>query len=283
MSTLSDYSDRLFIALQEKLAETEELADTELARTQKAVDICNDSLNQLCAFAATYHFTGVDEEINFFKKIKPLFISELVYYAKIYQILVRWPVGDSGLHREYLRKAMYQFQQFFEDNFEFYLYQRINSSDRDHEYFVRNSRPGYSLIPAAFYIKGDPFSTGYDLQAAAILAFERLVEYLKNLLALNDHSASPGGIQLSTARTTTWTDDKIGLVELGYSIVEKGCCNNGNATLREVIAALEKAFNVRLTNYPRLWIIIRRRKTDRPSFLERLFQCLKNRIDKADE
>jgi len=281
MSTLTDYAGRLFIDMKEKLAQAESSAESLLCRLSKAIAICNDELKQLNDFASKTRFASPAEEINFFKNIKPPFVAELVYHAKLYQIHLCWPPGEDSQHREYLRRSLMYFQQFYMDNFSFMLYWRTESVDRDAEYFIRNDNPSYEFLSLPFQIKGDALSTGYDCLVACTLAFDRLIETVKEMLAAPGTSGHVPAA--SIPGKTTWTDDKVGLVELAYSIVEKGSCNNGKATLAAVIAALQLAFNVSIGQYSRTWIAIRRRKSDRPSFLEKLLQCFKRCLDRDDE
>jgi hypothetical protein len=266
--------------MKEKLAQTDDLPGTQLAGLSKAIDICNDGLRQLNELVVQNPFTSTEDEIAFFKTIKPPFVAELVYYAKLYHIHQHWPPGNEDLHKEYLCKSLSQFQQFYEDNFIFSLYWRTGRTDKDQEYFTRKNNPVYEFFSLPFYIKGDELSTGYDLLVASMLAFEKLIEYLREQLAAPAESHHPASV--AKPGELNWTDEKVGLVEMAYSIVEKGSCNHGNATITAVIAALETAFNIDLRNHYRIWIAIRRRKTERLSFMEKLLNCFKARLQKAD-
>jgi len=45
---------------------------------------------------------------------------------------------------------------------------------------------------------------------------------------------------------TTWTGETVELIELAYALYASGNTNNGKATIRQIIAALERAFNIDL-------------------------------------
>ncbi|KAH0536071.1 hypothetical protein FGG08_007020 [Glutinoglossum americanum] len=282
MSNLTDRSGRLFTSMNEQLAQINKLRESPLNCAQKAVVVCNKTIKDLNEMVQNTPFTDKEEEINFFKAIKPRFTAELVYYAKLYQVHLHWPLGDENVHREYLRKTMRQFQQFFEDNFDFFIYWRTGSTDQDEAYFLRNDGSAYRVLPLPLYIKGDQCSTGYDLLVACILAFERLVDYLKEHLSPAQPPRPP---QLSAAALQVllnWTAEKVDFVELCYSLAESGALNNGEATLHDIFTMLGATFNIHIKDYARKWIDIRARKSDKPSFIEKLVGFFKKARDKSD-
>ena len=222
-------------------------------------------------------------EIHFFKNVKPPFMAELFYYVKIYQLHARWPVGSAQLRQDYLQRALRQAQQFYEDNLDFYLYYRTDSTDLDMQYFIRAGQPPYRHLPGSIYSYADSFSTGYDLMVSTILAYDRLQEYLKDLLASPDSGLRLHMAALESTSTVLWTGEKVDLVQLGYALAETGCCNNGKANVRDIIAALEIAFNTDLRYYARYMIDIRRRKSDKPSFIDTLIAAYKRYLGRQRE
>jgi len=75
----------------------------------------------------------------------------------------------------------------------------------------------------------------------------------------------------------TWTGTKVDLVELIYAWETAGCFNNGNASIKDIVAYIEIVFNIDLNGYYRMFIDMRRR-ADRTSFLDKLIKFLNDRM-----
>lgn len=62
-----------------------EIDDT-IIKCEKAIEIILKSLENLKKHVQKRQFKSQDEEIHFFKDLKPQFVSKLIYYNKIYKI-----------------------------------------------------------------------------------------------------------------------------------------------------------------------------------------------------
>jgi hypothetical protein len=65
---------------------------------------------------------NVDEEIHFFKQLKPRIVSILTYYNAIYKIETRKAFGGEETVRAYLDNELLRLKRFFDNNLEFYEY-----------------------------------------------------------------------------------------------------------------------------------------------------------------
>lgn len=82
----------------------------------------------------------------------------------------------------------------------------------------------------------------------------------------------------------TWTDAKVGLIELAYALHAKGCFNHGKADLTQIIAHLEKDWHVELGNTSRTFQEVLSRQKGIASYLEKLKKALWRRnIENSDE
>jgi hypothetical protein len=132
------------------------------------------------------------------------------------------------------------------------------------------------------YAGSDPFSTGYDLLVASILCFDQLQDYIISLFASSEPMQSGSMNARRVARSNlNWTGDKVALVELSYAIYESGYCDDGEATVLDIIKQFELSFNVSLKSHARTWLAIRRRKSDKPSFMEKLLQAFRRQVEKS--
>ena len=107
-STNSSY-EVLYAEMEEVLAQIEQEALTpEMVPYQSMVAV-RLYLVQLKAWVVGSGFSSPEEEIYFFKKVKPRFHCQFIYYAKQTRLLFQWPPtgkgrGETGL---LLRKAQY--------------------------------------------------------------------------------------------------------------------------------------------------------------------------------
>ncbi|MDR1501290.1 MAG: RteC domain-containing protein [Prevotella sp.] len=79
----------------------------------------------------------------------------------------------------------------------------------------------------------------------------------------------------------TWTGNKVDLVELIYAWEAACCFNNGNVSIKEVVAYIEIVFNIDLGDYYHTFRELRRR-VNRTAFLDKLTKFLNDRMDEAD-
>lgn len=63
---------------------------------------------ELREFIHEYNFRDNEEEIYFFKNIKPLILSKLIYYNDIYTLELRKPNGNKEVVKEHYRKNRQQ-------------------------------------------------------------------------------------------------------------------------------------------------------------------------------
>ena len=109
----------------------------EILKTEKSVGICSSALLQLREYVNHSDFKNKEEEIRFFKEVKPYVLSEYLYYSKLWEILIRQPLTSIRRRKKYLRQMIAETQKFFNENTEFYLYYRSGSTHLDEKYFVR--------------------------------------------------------------------------------------------------------------------------------------------------
>ena len=65
-----------------------------LKRYQGSIECVKDALNRLKSFIITYEFQDTNEEIHFFKEIKPELLSKLIYFVEILNIEIKRPIGS---------------------------------------------------------------------------------------------------------------------------------------------------------------------------------------------
>lgn len=238
----------LTTSLYEELSAEINFIETEfdnlLKRSERSYKVSQETLQKLKEFIEQYEFKSTEEEIYFFKEIKPLFLCEVIFHHEAYQIEAKKPFGSKETIQNYFKKELDRVSMFFDRHLDIYNYLKAGHTNFDHLYFTRNSELTGSSIDCSIDI--DPlFSTGQSNLLAKVLAFEHLSIHLHNEL---DKLDNPVAFQ-ETHSKLRWTGSKVDLIEWGYGIFAVGCCNNGEASIKLIMRGLEIMFNIKLGNY----------------------------------
>lgn len=238
---------------------------------------------ELREFIHKYNFQDNEEEIDFFKNIKPLILSKLIYYNDIYTLELRKPNGSKEVLKEYYKKKQMAITEFCNANLDFYQYYRSKATHLDKYYFLRGHE-NYQLCHNCGMFDKDPlFSTCCDHRVAKMLAYDMLEIYLQQRLQELERKEVIENSRASLPDNPfQWTGTKISAIELGYAIHAAGVLNNGNADIKEIMTYIEASFKIDLGDYYRAYLSMRNKKKDRTSFLTSLIVKLLRKMDEDD-
>lgn len=169
---------------------------------------------------------------------------------------------NSDFHQEYLKK----FESFLYKHEAFFQYCMSGNSRHDRLYFTRTG----SLIRNVN--SDETFTTGFDNKLGRFLAYQLLRDYIQSLLVKESGN-------LPTHPVLSWTESKVSLIELAYALYASGALDNGKTSIKQIISVLEKCTGLDLSNYRRIFVDIRLRKTGPSEFLDRLSEQYKQYID----
>lgn len=238
---------------------------------------------ELREFTHQYTFQDANDEISFFKDIKPSILSKLIYFSDIYLLELRKPNGSKEVLKEHYKKEQTAITEFCNANLDFYQYYRSKSTHLDRYYFLRGHE-NYKLYHNCGMFDKDPlFSTYYDHKVAKMLAYDMLEIYLQQRLQEVERQEV-----IETSRASLpdnpfrWTGTKTAAIELGYAIYAAGVLNNGNADIKEIMTYIEASFKIDLGDYYRTNPTIRERKRDRTAFLNSLIEKLLRKMNEND-
>lgn len=246
-----------------------------ITKSLEASNVLSDAFYQLKAFILSYNFKDEEEEILFFKEIKPRFCSRLIYYRKIYNIEMNRPTGVVGRQREYLSEILDSINKYNCKRLDFIRYYRSCSSHLDTLYFLRGQTDTEQYLET-FHYEFDPnFSTNGDYKVAKILANDMLSAYLmKEIELLNDN-----GLVMSSGFPTiklTWKGTKVELQEQIISWDSAGTF--GDVPLTQLYSYIQNVFNIQLdSNFSRSFGELKIRVSPTP-FLDKLKDALLRRM-----
>lgn len=129
-----------------------------------------------------YRFATEDEEIDFFKHIKPLFTSQIERFTLIYQAILFKPKEDLCKIISFWAGESGRLQRFSENKSFFIRYYKEGDTHLDREYFLRLNNQSASGTVSGKYDKNNRFSTSHDGLVAALLAQEMYQQYVKDRL-----------------------------------------------------------------------------------------------------
>ena len=273
------------LKLNKDLSNQLQIIDSEesniIIKAQKSIVCIRSALSKLKAFVLESNFKNEDEEILFFKEIKPGILSQLIYYVKLNNIESKRPIGSLEIQQDYFLRELEKLTFYFNSHLEFYRYYRMNSTFLDDKFFVRGREDLHShLDNPMIYIDPD-FSTSQDYTVAKIIANDRLEVFLKTELdALSIKANNPNWVQLGSLESTPlqWTDNKTALVELIYALYALGSLNNGHCEIRELASFFEQAFNVKFTDIYHTYIEIKNR-TNPVRYIDNLKAALLRKME----
>lgn len=251
--------------------------------SETAINVLLKSLEQLKVIIIKTNFKNQLEEIKFFKEIKPLFFSKLIYQTKVLNIETKRPKGTDRTQRKYLLNELDNLHRFFDNNLDFYQYYRTGAIYLDDKYFLRGKYDIRLSLDTFFYMSDHDFNTSHDFKVSKILANDLLEIYLKEQLSSLDRKEIMNTKNQSLPKVKlTWTDSKSALIEMLYALYYQGSFNNGTADIKDIANYLEAVFNIDLGDVYRSWYSIRGRKTEATLFLDSLKTILQKKIDQEE-
>jgi hypothetical protein len=241
------------------------------------------ALERLKTFFIKYRRLNKNDEIEFFRDIKPRFTSKLIYYNKIYTIETNKPFGSQKTMFKYYKAELHKLKVFFEKNHEFYRYYRTGNNCLDHKYFIREKYDLKLLLDSVYFQADHRFTTSHDFKVARLLANSEIKVFLEAQIEKLGRKTLKIQSPYQQSKGPKWTGSKVELIELIYALHTEGVFNNGNSGLKEVTTFFEAAFNIDLGQFNRVFLEIRNRKSERTKFLNTLKNKLIIRMDEADE
>lgn len=246
-----------------------------ILEAEAVISYCERHLTTLKENTINLGFVSKENEITFFKHIKPQILGTKIYYIEKYKLLLKRPVGLPVEWETFLLQHSSVLNWFMQANSQYYQYYRAGATDRDAEYFLRANTHTDPFTDA--YIDIDKsFSTGYDLIFAKIISNEMLAALL------NEWRAAPvtQNIRAQKSKKLRWTDSKTALIEFVYALHALGCFNEGKASLELIFSVFEDEFDINLGNTSRMFQDIIFRKKGTNVHLTRLQKAFDDKVAK---
>lgn len=241
---------------------------------KKLIQFLEDHKTIINNWLRNYEFPSEEEEIMFFKFIKPQLTSKIIYYKIRQDIYLNLPKSQKAIYK-YYDKLLDKNNQIPNKLRSFYRYMGNESTHRDQEYFLRKNNVSDINNQYHFIFSDERTTTKMDLSIATLIAREKIVRYLEARLNEIEQQCKLS----KSISNLKWTASKIEIIELIYAIHHLKVVNSGNTDIKEIASGMEKLFNLELTPYLYgTYQDIKKRKSGQTKFLDKLSECLRTTI-----
>lgn len=279
---MNKFSRKVLCELEEELQTISFDYDNPIVMCDKSIESIVKQLRILKNHILEEQFKIIEDEIMFFKNIKPKFTSKMIYFKKIRKLEALKPLGGKKTQREYYDNELFKLNSYFSENREFYNYYRLGSDFLDNKLFIRfNGEIQYNL-ETFYYELDERFSTTHDFKVATIMANELFMRHLENKIRNLNENIPVVILPSLELKTIKWTESKTALIELIYALHTQKVFNNGKTDLAEITKCFEKLFDIELGDIYRASNEIKNRKINKTKFLDVLRENLNKRFEDQD-
>jgi hypothetical protein len=200
-------------------------------------------LKEIFKWLKKHVFKTLQEEIYFFKELKPRMVSKLLYYKELLNLESSLPPSKKNKRKHY-DELLSKIHQYVLSNKEFYQYYRSRTTVKDDDLFVRRSYKNIVRDDCCLINFDSKLCTSHDFNVAIIIANDMFTIYLENKLdELNGNITTK---YIPTNNKIIWTGTKIEMTEMIYGLYYKKVLNGGRADIKEIARTLCIAFNIEM-------------------------------------
>ncbi|HAK77698.1 MAG TPA: tetracycline regulation of excision, RteC [Runella sp.] len=227
-------------------------------------------------------FMDEQQEIDFFKNIKPQVLGKLIYHNKVFRMETTCPVSEGKMHQSFYESQFKMLKSEYEEsicNKDFYRYYRAGRTDRDHIYFKLGQINYHDGLKSGVFEIDLSFSTYYDNKIARIIANELLYTYL--ITKINPEE-NPDMILMNkdSGKDMSWTNSQNALIELIYALYASNSVSHGSIGIRKMALVFQVLFRTPLNDIHHAFHRMKTRAGSRTAFLDQLKLSLEDYMDK---
>ncbi|TXK74503.1 RteC domain-containing protein, partial [Mesonia sp. K4-1] len=111
--------------------------DEPLKSANQGIALCSKTLFQLKNTVENQEFKSLASEIHFFKTIKSIPMSYLIYFTELRTCELQKPKAGFRYQINFLEKELKKINKFFYRNSDFVYYMELGHTYLDHQFFAR--------------------------------------------------------------------------------------------------------------------------------------------------
>ncbi|MGJ8735039.1 RteC domain-containing protein [Zobellia laminariae] len=254
-----------------------------LKRANHAIKLCRDLLTMFKKQVMLNGFDTIEAEIDFFKHIKTVPLTQFIYFSQVRSFELEFPKGNINAQRKFIKKRLKDLNTFFVNHLEFNEYIEAGFTHFDELYFTRKYFDKFPDVNGVFYFRDPEFSTAKDMLLAEFKAFHLCVDYLQNRLIDKSKSPQSKSNELNNHISLQWTSSKSALTELIYALHYNRVINHGNTDIKEIAVAMQQLFHFDLGDFYKTFADIKERKISRTKFLDEMAAGLQSHMENTEE
>jgi len=272
---MEKFANELLATLEQELQQAGIETENNLQQFERSYMIATAKLGELKDFIQGYTFKSEEEEIKFFKEIKPLFHKEAIYYNELYNIESERPLISDQSQKQFYEKTIDRIMSYFDRHRELYNYYRTGKTNKDKSFFQRSTLS--NPISKHYVLDLDTsFSTPHSIDLAHLQAYEQLCRYIDTTYY---KKGEPLSEDTKRNRGTIWSSTKAALIELAVALYYSGSVNYGKGGFKKFISELEAFFQIQLGNVYRVFLGMVIRKKEPAPFLHQLLDAFIRRLE----
>lgn len=272
------FTTELYSRMQSGLQEINGKKDTGIKKAEEAYRLCCSCLQELKDFIGSYSFTGLEEEVRFFKEVKPRFLKEMLFYLKLLQIESYKPPGNPM--KEYYQAQIALVHDYIARNQDLYIYMKLGKDDLDNKMFLRE--PELSPLLPHYTLEYDSsFSNPFSFKLAKLQAWEDLAQELNFILQSGDYQLLDGRSFTQGPPALFWKGTQAQFYEVVLAFVKTGVL--GEVTVKAAMEWLGHCLQVSPGHYYRYIQAMRIRKKSRVPYLNKCIRAVEEYMDDCDE
>lgn len=256
------------------LAELRLQCQDPISESKNAISLITDLLDQVQALLAYQQFNSKNEELNYFKNEYPKIYEHLHYYKTLNAIEAKKDSFCLTTEQEIeiLESARESLKLFQDQEILMLSYCNQASIEEEEKYFLRD----YSKWRKLNFIAAS--NDSYAINSISEIigkrnASRKMIQQIDERL---HHLKNPNYSYTSNLK---WTDSKVNLITLIYSIYISGSINNGDVELNQLIETFERFFNIDLKNFHSQLNDIKAKKGNQFKYIDTLRNGLEIRLN----
>lgn len=257
-----------FNELEKEFTRLEDSETEPLLQAQTVLSFLEEKLKLLNKWLKYHVFETPEEEIYFFKFLKPSFVSKIIFYKSVLKTESHVPINKKE-KLKYFNRSLNKIHDLTVENHIFFTYFRTASSFKDNDYFLRKTYKDIIQDDLMLLNFDSKISTSHDYLMAQMLSAATLTKYFEERIDQIQNKAS-----FYPIKTYQWGGTQTDFVEIVYVLHYFRVINNGNLCIKEFAINLGKFLNVEI-NANKVYDTfqkIKGRKTDPTKFLSKAIE-----------
>lgn len=280
---MNTVAQELLTILKADLKEIFHSTESLPAKFKAAYKRSRDCSTALVKDLHSFHFKEKQEEIEFFKRLKPEIFSRLFFFKRMEGIISDCEGKKKGEQKKILILNLYRIEDFIDHNEEAYNYYKEKRTDFDDKFFTRCT---YLDIKHFSSIKcHEVLFSVHDITYAKFMAYEevrlfiidKLYEIVEsNLPLLEDR------IWVSEDSGDHWTGTFRDFTQLVRGLYFTKSINDGKISQRKIFEGTKKLLSIKqsLEEFYKVSNQLKSRKKEEGCFFDKLKNAYYDNIDK---